>query len=118
MGYKDDGAWGPVPENRRPRRTFRQVLRDFLNKDLRVERSTAVATVNVHMDPFSKSFEGWTIRLHRANNGHIVEAWKNDDKPQPHSSYNRPEHELFMVRDDENMSERLNDILVQLALRS
>lgn len=110
-----------------PRRKCWKVrLRNYLNKriekDIEKEENRNVdkiATIGYHEfhHTFAKSFEGWNIRLHKAVNGHIVEAWKsNDDRAVPNNY--RPIHEMFMVRDDEDMGEALNSILVQLMLRS
>ena len=108
-------------ESSKKRRSFKVWLRDYLNKRInRKERGiiSAVAepTSYAGQQKFNKDFDGWTIRLHRAVDGHIVEAWKSyGDGPRPHNF--RPEHELFMVRGNEDMSEALNSILVQLMLR-
>jgi hypothetical protein len=95
------------------RRSFKQWLRDYLKED---DHIVAAEPITVGSNGFNKSFEGWNIRLHRANGGHIVEAWKSEDGPVHTSSY-RPAHELFMVTDSEDMGVRINDILVQLMLR-
>lgn len=97
------------------RRSFKQWLRDYLREDDHLVVAEPMPTT-VGSNGFNKSFEGWNIRLHRANGGHIIEAWKNVDSPIQSSSY-RPEHELFMVSDSEDMGARINDILVQLMLR-
>lgn len=95
------------------RRSFRQWLRDYLRDD---DRVIVAEPIPVGSSGFNKSFEGWNIRLHRANGGHIVEAWKSEDGPIQSGTY-RPRHELFMVSDSEDMGARINDILVQLMLR-
>lgn len=102
---------------KRKRRTFKQWLRDYLKEEPsdQVYAIGEPVPTNIGHSGFNKSFEGWNIRLHRANDGHIVEAWKNDDGPQSHNY--KPQHELFMVQDNEEMGERLNKILVQLMLR-
>jgi hypothetical protein len=98
---------------RKNRRSLKQWLRDYLKEEPeKVYPAEAIPQSHVS---FAKSFEGWNIRLHRANGGHIVEAWKNEDGPM--SSNYKPPHELFMVQDSEDMGERLNSILVQLMLR-
>ena len=97
------------------RRSFKQWLRDYLKEDDHIVVAEPTP-ITVGSNGFNKSFEGWNIRLHRANGGHIIEAWKNVDSPVHSSSY-RPEHELFMVSDSEDMGARINDILVQLMLR-
>jgi hypothetical protein len=97
------------------RRSFKQWLRDYLKEDENIVVSEPIPSTQ-GPNGFNKSFEGWNIRLHRANGGHIVEAWKNEDGPVHSSSY-RPAHELFMVSDSEDMGVRINDILVQLMLR-
>ena len=99
---------------KKKRRSFRRWLRDYINADENYPVPETIAPA-VSTDVFNKSFEGWHIRLHKANCGHIVEAWKNEDTG-PTMNYRRP-HELFFVRDDENMGDRINDILVQLMLR-
>lgn len=102
---------------KKKRRTFKQWLRDYL-KEEPSEHSYKIAEpvpTNIGHSGFNKSFEGWNVRLHRANGGHIIEAWKVEDGPQHHNY--KPEHELFMVPDTEEMGECLNKILVQLMLR-
>lgn len=104
------------PSEKRKRRSFKQWLRDYLKEDnFTVVADTIPGSLAGSHIGFNKSFEGWTIRLHRANGGHIVEAWKSDEGPQPHN-YRAP-HELFMVNESDDMGARLNDILVQLMLR-
>jgi hypothetical protein len=105
----------PVPEKKK-RRNFRQWLYDYVNQAYS-NNVQPEPIAELRTESFNKSFEGWNVRLHKANNGHIVEAWKNEDSgPNIHSNYRRP-HELFMVRDDQEMGTALNDILVQLMLR-
>ena len=122
-GYKTyrDRIYPAVEEgrNKPKRRSFKQWLRDYLREedDFRITADAMPSTTGPGIPPsFNKSFEGWNIRLHRANGGHIVEAWKNEDGPVHSSSY-RPEHEMFMVTENEDMGASLNDILVQLMLR-
>lgn len=98
------------------RRTFRKWIKDYILKDEENNIPEAVAGSAGMTERFNKQFEGWNLRLHRANGGHIVEAWKNEDMHVISSSYKRP-HELFMVMDNEDIGVRLNDILVQLMLR-
>ncbi len=100
---------------KKKRRSFKQWLRDYLKEEDNFQLTPASLDVSGQQVGFNKSFEGWNIRLHRANGGHIVEAWKNEDVPH-HSSY-KPQHELFMVEDSADMGEKLNEILVQLMLR-
>lgn len=99
------------------RRSFRKWVRDYILKD---EENTQIPGSAIPgyvvSEGFNKQFEGWNLRLHRANGGHIVEAWKNDDMHVVSTSSRRP-HELFMVMDSEDMGTKLNDILVQLMLR-
>jgi hypothetical protein len=102
--------------SRRKRKGFiKQWLRNYLREE--PEYGEPIATMDHRTEPFNKSFEGWNIRLHKANGGHIIEAWKNEDSgPTIHSNYRRP-HELFMVRDDQEMGAAINDVLIQLMLR-
>ena len=106
-------------ESSKPRRrSFRKWIKDYILKDEMndpaPESFSATAGIT---NGFNKQFEGWNLRLHRANGGHIVETWKNDDNLHAISSNSRRSHELFMVMDSEDMGARLNDILVQLMLR-
>ncbi len=98
---------------KKKRRSFKQWLRDYLREDDHVVVAEPMHAVSTDM--FNKSFEGWQIRLHKANSGHIVEAWKNEDTG-PTMNYRRP-HELFFVSDSSDMGASINDILVQLMLR-
>jgi len=101
---------------RRKRRSLRQWLRNYINHDADANIPTAVLSSDQHRG-FNKSFEGWNIRLHKAHGGHIVEAWRSEDGPRQTGYGHRPDHEMFMVRDEDDMSTALNDILVQLMLR-
>lgn len=111
-------GWAEPTPVKKKRRNLRQWLYDYVNSAyVSVQAEPTPDNHHYQSDGFNKSFEGWNIRLHKANNGHIVEAWKNEDTgPTIGSSYRRP-HELFMVRDDQDMGTALNDILVQLMLR-
>ena len=112
-GYRPSPYSEPQNDMPRRKRSFRNWLRNYLsynNEPIHEVVSAAVST-----DTFNKSFEGWQIRLHKANGGHIVEAWKNEDTG-PTNNYRRP-HELFFVSDSSDMGSSLNDILVQLMLR-
>ena len=114
-----DRSYPQVEEGRekKKRRSFKQWLRDYLKEDdFRIVADAMPSTASGVQVGFNKSFEGWNIRLHRANGGHIVEAWKSEEGPYNSSSH-RPSHELFMVSDTEDMGARINDILVQLMLR-
>lgn len=110
-----------APEYRK-RRSFKVWLRDRLsmsiNKDVPMLSISTEARSSYPMEnKFNKSFDGWSIRLHRAVGGHIVEAWKNKDDVSAVPHNYKPQHELFMVKDEEDMSVALNDILIQLMLR-
>lgn len=99
------------------RRSFRKWLKDYILNDKENNPiPEAISSSVAQSEGFNKQFEGWNLRLHRANGGHIVEAWKNDDMHVVSTSHRRP-HELFMVMDNEDMGVRLSDILVQLMLR-
>ena len=119
--YKISGSKNRYPitepsELKKKRRSFKQWLRDYIKEEPEKIFAVGESAVAGTHSGFNKSFEGWNVRLHRANGGHIVEAWKNEDGPVHSSSY-RAQHELFMVADNEDMGARLSDILVQLALR-
>jgi hypothetical protein len=109
-------SWATDEDVKPKRRSFKQWLRDYLKEEPEIGYAIEAVPSTQGTSGFNKSFEGWNIRLHRANGGHIVEAWKNIDSPVHSSSY-RPDHELFMVTDSEDMGTRINDILVQLMLR-
>lgn len=102
---------------RRRRRSFRQWLKNYIIPDDEGNVITSVVAAGDQHRGFNKSFDGWNIRLHKANGGHIVEAWKSDDGPRQTGYGHKPDHELFMVKDEDDMSTALNDILVQLMLR-
>ena len=96
------------------KKSLKERIKSYLNKN--INGPAPVLTSEPQRDGFNKQFEGWNLRLHRANNGHIIEAWKNDhDRPVPHN--HKPSHELFMVPEDEDMGKALNDVLIQLMLR-
>ena len=107
----------------RKRRSFKVWLRDRLsrsiNKNMPQVSIAKESSSNYPMDnKFNKNFDGWSIRLHKAVGGHIVEAWKNEsDRMGAVSSNYKQPHELFMVREDEDIGAAINDILIQLMLR-
>lgn len=108
---------------RQKRRPFKVWLRDRLNRsinkktsDIEVGISSAESNSYPHKHVFNKNFDGWTIRLHKAVGGHIIEAWKNESDRAIPQNYRQP-HELFMVRDDEDLGSSINDVLIQLMLR-
>lgn len=111
-------TWHDPTPLRQKKRNFRQWLYDYINQAYISKDAPESGIVSSSTDPFNKSFEGWHIRLHKANGGHIVEAWKNEDQIYNSSSgSSRRLHELFMVQDDEDLGAKINDILVQLMLR-
>ena len=115
VGYSIEEQY---PERKRSRKSFRHWLG---NKILGKQKNLDDGIIGISSSstyPFNNSFDGWTIRMHKANGGHIVEAWKNEDSGRAIPSNYRAPHELFMVLDDEDIANRLNDILVQLALRN
>lgn len=121
--YNSVGSKSPYDDmkqasSRRKRKGFiKQWLRNYLREEPNYDPAPSPDNRIYQTDIFNKSFEGWNIRLHKANGGHIIEAWKNEDSgPTIHSNYRRP-HELFMVRDDQEMGAAINDVLVQLMLR-
>ena len=63
---------------------------------------------------FATDFNGWTIRIHKANNGHIVEAWKAED----HRTLNtRREHEMFLLSNNDDVLAELPHILTNIMLK-
>ena len=104
----------------RKRRSFKEWLRDKLNRRIEKDNKRNYAPTSepiLSSDKFSKNFEGWNIRLHRANGGHIVEAWKYEENLVTIRGGIQKSHELFMVLEGDDMGEQLNSILVQLMLR-
>lgn len=98
--------------------TLRKWLRDYI-KDTdegNIMVSVSEGPRDISNPSFNKRFDGWNIRLHRANGGYIIEAWKNDDDRMI-SKNSRPDHEFFLVREDEDMGQAINDTLIQLMLR-
>lgn len=103
--------------------TFRQRLGRWLLKE-HDQPSPPVepGIAQAQYPKFNKSFDGWNIRLHRANGGHIVEAWRNDQdnyvsKRSALTGSSSPEHEMFLVKEEEDLTEVLPKILTQLMLR-
>lgn len=115
--YAKSARYGePFTDKTKKKRSFRRWLRNYISYNNEPIAEVVSASSISSDNKFNKSFEGWTIRLHRANGGHIVEAWKNEDPHAISQNYKR-EHELFMVHENEDMGTRLNDILIQLMLR-
>jgi hypothetical protein len=106
--------------SRGPKKSLKRRLRDYLSRKIDQEEiiKDKLYPIAEASSPstFNHSYQGWMIKLHKANGGHVVEAWRTDDSGPYNSS--RIDRELFMVRDDEDMGKTLNDILIQLMLRS
>lgn len=112
-------------EERHERRSFKVWLRDSLTRSInksnsRKSRKLYPTTIGSQAGEykFNNSFEGWNIRLHKAHEGHVVEAWRNVDVSY-NSNIGKTDHQhlLFLVNSSEDMGERLNQIMVELALR-
>lgn len=120
------GILSAEPSYNEPRRrkSFKERLRDYLTRS--INKKDAIATYRLTREgeksigdyKFNNSFEGWHIRLHKAHEGHVVEAWRSVDVPY-NSNIGKTDHHhiLFLVNSSEDMGERLNQILVELALR-
>ena len=63
---------------------------------------------------FATDFNGWTIRIHKANNGHIVEAWKAEDH---RTLITRREHEMFLLSNNDDVLAELPHILTNIMLK-
>lgn len=101
------------------RRSIKKYIRNLLNEDHAVPSAD---TIPGKSSKLNHSFDGWTIRLHRAHTGHIIEAWRNDSSSTSvgyanKSNYN-DENELFIISDSEDMAKVLPDIFTQLMLKS
>lgn len=98
------------------KKTLRKWLRNILNSD-ELTLDSAIQVPNG--SPFSKDFDGWNFRIHRASGGHVIEVWQYNNNPTPYAmkaSQSGPEHKLFIIGTDEELSVELPQILTQLAL--
>lgn len=103
------------------KKTLRKWIRNILNSD---EVSVGEGPISLSGgSPFSKEYDGWNFRIHRASGGHIIEAWYYNPNPVASNSYAKSvsssssnEHKLFIITSDEELSVELPQILTQLAL--
>lgn len=118
------GLAEPTSE-RHERKTFKVWLRDYLTRSINRKNGKRKLNPGIISDAngnsvykFNHSFEGWNIRLHKAHDGHVVEAWRNVEVAY-NSNIGKTDHQhiLFLVNSSEDMGERLNHIMVELALR-
>ena len=95
---------------------LRRRLRNFLyNEDENtVAQAPMVAPGN---SKFNGEFDGWNFRMHRANGGHVIEAWRYNHRINKHTGSSENDHELFLITSDEDIHKELPHILTQLALR-
>lgn len=99
--------------------SLRQRIGRWLLKDKNRESLDQLhpSPVTISSDtPFSKDFSGWHIRIHKATNGHIVEAWRSNDGSYQTNRRDR-EHEMFLVSNEEDVLQELPHILTNLMLR-
>jgi hypothetical protein len=95
---------------------LRRWVRNFIFKedDNTVAHAPIVAPGN---SKFNGEFDGWNFRMHRANGGHVIEAWRYNHRPNKHTGSTDNDHELFLITSDEDIHKELPHILTQLALR-
>lgn len=102
-----------------PKLSLRQRLGHWLlktkkEKNYNGETPVAVSSIEGGSANFARDFNGWTIRIHKANNGHIIEAWKAED----HRTVNaRREHEMFLLNSNDDVLAELPHILTNLMLK-
>lgn len=94
---------------------LRRKLRNFLNGENHLE--LIAPTVSPSQSKFNGDFDGWNFRMHRANGGHIIEAWRYNSRINKHTGSSDNDHELFIINSDEDIHKELPHILTQLALR-
>lgn len=112
--------------SRGPRKGFKRWLRDYLSRKIDQDEQERYTLTKAEPDIQYRSkfqhgsFEGWHMRLHRSVDGHIVEAWRNVDRPYTSSGAQSSDinHMLFTIRTGEDMGKSMSDIFVQLALRT
>lgn len=100
-----------VQRNKSMKERLRRWLRNFLYND---ENIPTVAPSN---SKFNGEFDGWNFRMHRANGGHVIEAWRYNHRINKHTGSSENDHELFLITSDEDIHKELPHILTQLALR-
>jgi len=100
-----------VQRNKSMKERLRRWLRNFLYND---DNTPVVAPGN---SKFNGEFDGWNFRMHRANGGHVIEAWRYNHRINKHTGSSENDHELFLITSDEDIHKELPHILTQLALR-
>jgi hypothetical protein len=103
-----------VQRNKSMKERLRRWLRNFLYNDENVPLAPTVAPGN---SKFNGEFDGWNFRMHRANGGHVIEAWRYNHRINKHTGSSDNDHELFLITSDEDIHKELPHILTQLALR-
>lgn len=99
------------------RRKIKNWLEGDVNRLVLVSAENSPNTIS-STDTFRGDFSGWQFRMHRAQGGTIVEAWRYPKNNNYKSvSGDNMEHELFIINSTEDFNTELPQILTQLALR-
>ena len=102
------------------KKSLRQRIGQWLLKDKQRENLDQLHPVAVSSSDsaFSKEFAGWHIRIHKATNGHIVEAWRNNEHAYHQTGSRRErDHEMFLVTNEEDLLQELPHILTNIMIR-
>lgn len=100
------------------RRKIKNWLEADSNRPMLVAMSENSPNTVSSMDTFRGEFHGWQFRMHRAQGGTIVEAWRYPKNNNYKSvSGDNMEHELFIINSTEDFNTELPHILTQLALK-
>ena len=108
-----------MKESNRNKPSLRQRIGRWLLKEKQREDLDQLHPVAVSSSDsaFSKDFAGWHIRIHKATNGHIVEAWRNNDHSYQTNGRRDREHEMFLVTNEEDVLQELPQILTNIMIR-
>lgn len=101
------------------RRKVKNWLEGDVNRLVLVSAENSPNTIS-SMDTFRGDFHGWQFRMHRAQGGTVIEAWrypKNNNNYSKNPGSDTMEHELFIINSTENFNTELPQILTQLALK-
>ena len=98
---------------------LKAAIRRWLQEDDRSNHLIEPVAVSSQSEGFQKDFTGWTIRIHKAQNGHIIEAWRRDDGNyiNKHPGRSHSDHEMILVTNEEDVLQELPHVLTSLMMR-
>lgn len=108
-----------MKESDRNKPSLRQRIGRWLLKEKNYDNLDQLHPVAISSSDgaFNKDFAGWHIRIHKATNGHIVEAWRNNESSYPTNGRREREHEMFLVSNNDDLLQELPNILTNIMLK-